>query len=670
MAICLYYGFGASGLAHHLTELGLPVPEPAEHVFQGLVVVLAVFWFFRAQRIERAFLALRAAPPASRATAQPVHVHRRGATDAPSPAALQLCIEPEGRVLELRLGQSLLGALETGGCELQASCRTGLCGSDLVTVLEGATCLNLPGPDELATLARLGAPQGTRLACVTRAQAAGVVRLRTGAHGTAEGALVPTPLELQQPAAAANPGVRSIVIVGNGVAGITVAEQVRRLNPQCEIHLIGRETRPAYNRMAIARLIPKGLGVHGLLLQSGDWYQTQRITTWLNTQAVRIQRKKRRLLLATGETLAYDRLILATGASAWVPPIQHADASGCFVLRDADDAMAIRAHAQRHGAKRALIVGAGLLGLEAAQALTDLGLKVTVLSHIDTVLDQQIDAQASVLLTQALERLGITVAFNAAAQSITRDTNGRVAGLRAADGRSWAAELVLVCAGTRANTDLARAAGLKVGQGITVDATLRTSDKFIYAVGDAAEFQKERHGLWAVAVEQARIAAAHALGVPHPVYEGHVPVTRLKVSGVHVCSAGRIEASASGHTRVHRSVDTPTYRKLVVEEGRVVGAVLIGPCTHTDALLDAVRRHAPVEEVSGRVRGKPGHDGLRRRAGITSADAPGPWRTSRTPRAPRPSVPASARADRRPPRCRQPARHACHPGWRSSRPGA
>jgi len=300
--------------------------------------------------------------------------------------------------------------------------------------------------------------------------------------------------------------------------------------------------------------------------------------------------------LATRDTLAYDRLILATGSSAQVPPMAGFGVEGSFVLRDADDAMTIRDHMQRRGGKSAVVIGAGLLGLEAAQALTQLGAQVRLLAKSAQLLDRQIDAAASELLVAHLATRGIVVINKARALSLEHDGQGRLAEVVLADGRRLPADAVVVCAGSRANLDLARSAGLAIGRGITVDAHMRTSDRYVYAAGDVAEFEGISHGLWAVAMEQGEIAAVNALGAPggERVYRGHVPVTALKVSGIDVRSAGELHGEVE---LTQHDAAQGVYRKLVIAQGKVVGAVLVGSPDESDDIVQAVRERAGVSTL-------------------------------------------------------------------------
>jgi NAD(P)H-nitrite reductase large subunit len=270
--------------------------------------------------------------------------------------------------------------------------------------------------------------------------------------------------------------------------------------------------------------------------------------------------------------------------------------------------MAIRAHLQRHEVHHATVVGAGLLGLEAAAALRDLDLDVSVLSQTERVLDRQIDATASALVREHLGSMKIKLVPNAELSAVQRNSRGRVRRLQLADGRTVYSELVVACIGTRADLALAQLGGLATGRGILVDAQMRTSVPNIFAVGDVAEFDGQMPGLWGVAAEQARVAALSALGLP-AAYQASAPLTTLKLPGIVVRSAGQAQALGD-HQRelvlpppLPHDDDEPTggeptgYAKLVIQGRQVMGAVFVGDDPHADEFLQAASRQAELASV-------------------------------------------------------------------------
>lgn len=481
-----------------------------------------------------------------------------------SAAAADVTVLPQQRRIAVEAGATLLEVIEKDGLPIEAGCRMGMCGADPICVLDGADSLSPVGDDERSTLERLGLAGSTRMACCARVRGHVSISLTPERRIAAAGAGLAEGVE---------PGIERVVIVGNGIAGTTAADYVRRRHPTCSIDLVAREEHFLYNRMAISRLVYGRSAMQGLYLQPDAWYEEQRITPWLNTRAARIDRERRELVLATGETLPYDRLILAAGSEAWVPPIDGIELDGSFVMRTAEDAMDLRAYVQESGARRGVVVGGGLLGLEAAYALHQLGVRVTVLQHSQRLLNHQLDERGSAFVRSFLEGLGLAVTLQAEAVAV-RGT-GRVEEVLLKDGQTLPAELFLVCTGVRANVELARAAQLEVGRGVVVDDRMRTSDPAIFAAGDVAEFDGKIWGLWPMAVEQGRIAALNALGGDEPYVEAP-PVTMLKVTGADLLSAGRFEPEEGDEVVALEDAADHRYRKLVLRDGAIVGAILFG----------------------------------------------------------------------------------------------
>jgi NAD(P)H-nitrite reductase large subunit len=304
--------------------------------------------------------------------------------------------------------------------------------------------------------------------------------------------------------------VRHVVIIGNGAAGVTAADEIRRLSPSCAIDIVAREKDHFYNRMAIARLLYGRTAMAGMSLQEPNWAEKKNATVWLNTTAVSIDRAAHEIKLGTGEKLRYDKLILAQGSRAVMPPIPGNDLPGCFVLRDAEGAMAIRAWRQENGCRRAVVVGGGVLGIEAADALRQLNLDVTILQRSSRLMDRQLDDTGSAILRRYLEGLGMTVVTEAILEGCYGED--RLAGVTLAGGQTIEADILIACAGIQPNVEIARDAGIEVNRGVKVDRAMRTSDPDIFAIGDVAELPGSISGLWAVSTAQARVAAAAVFG--------------------------------------------------------------------------------------------------------------------------------------------------------------
>jgi nitrite reductase (NADH) large subunit len=587
-ALNIYYWFAAPVVAESLAALDMPAPAWGVQALQGFVLALSLVWVARSWRAELRFIdaVLGQSGEAVQVSATAGAVLREA-----SAGNMELSIEPAGKRVAVKPGQSVLEAVEGCGLHLESGCRMGVCGADPVAVTAGGENLSPPTADERSTLERLAYAANTRMACCARIKGAVTVEL--------------APHRRLGPVAAAsktfNRNIHRVVVAGSGIAGLTAADHVRRNHPETEIHVVGREKHFLYNRMGISRLIYGRSAMQGLYLMPESWYADRKIELWLNTHLVSIDPVARGAQLATGETLHYDRLILATGARCHVPPIEGFGARGCYVLRDADGAMEVRDYLQNRQGQHAIVAGAGLLGLEAAYALHKAGLRVLVVAQGPWILNRQLDERAGSLLRRYYEGIGIEVLTRAEVAQVRPDWDGRVGQVKLKDGRVLPADLFVVCAGVRPDAAVAAAAGLQVNRGIVVNERMETSVPGVYAAGDCAEFAGEIPGLWPVAVEQGEIAAVNALGARRE-YRGTVPATMLKVPGADLISIGRIAATGPGERELiqeHR--EDLKYRKLVLAQGRLVGAILMGYPLEAPLVTRLVKENADLLKVLARL---------------------------------------------------------------------
>ncbi|MEZ4868330.1 MAG: FAD-dependent oxidoreductase [Caldilineaceae bacterium] len=579
LALNLYYWFNAVTIASLFVT-----PPPAWLVWPLRlgVLLLTLLWIQRTYQKEQTFIELSLAPQRTgKGGNESLATYH--ATMAGNPEVLM-----DGQRIVSERGRTLLEIAEANGLSIEAGCRMGVCGADPVCIRKGMEHLSKISSDERTTLERLGLADNTRMACVTRVR------------GNIEVALKPEKAKQFTQSVVAgfryDQGVQKVVIIGNGIAGVTAADHVRRRHPACEIHLIGRERHHLYNRMGITRLIYGRSAMQGLYLLPEKWYDDYNITTWLNTHVTAIDSAQKAVTLGTGETLGYDRLILTTGSQSYVPAIEGYGLPGSFVLREAEDAMAIRAFVQERICRQAVVAGGGLLGLEAAYGLHKLGMEVSVLERGSSLLRRQLDARGGEFLRTYLEGLGIHIV--SAAEAAALQGQGRVQAVTLRDGRTLPCDLFLVAAGIRSELTLARAIGLEVKRGIVVDAQMRTSHPDIFAAGDVAEFNGQTPGLWPVAVSQGEVAAANAVaptGTAPQSYQEIIPVTMLKVVGVDLTSIGRIEATGPDERELAlEEPDAHRYRKLVLTGGKVVGAILLGYPLDASAVAEVVKNGVDV----------------------------------------------------------------------------
>jgi NADPH-dependent 2,4-dienoyl-CoA reductase/sulfur reductase-like enzyme/ferredoxin len=555
--------FAATGFSLFYWYAAAPWAEPVMWGARAVAIALAAGWALRTLAKERAFTAQTGAAPAAKPSAKPLADLAAGRSMAShralSAGAPEVTFEPQGKRVVAKPGMTLLEAAEAGGLPIESGCRMGVCGADPVCVSEGMEHLSAISDDERSTLDRLGLADNTRMACCARVQ--GPVTMKLEPEKPAKPSLSRI---AQFPY---DRSVERVVVLGNGIAGVTAADHVRRRHPLARVDVVAEESHHLYNRMGIARLIYGRSAMQGLYLNPEKWYEEHGITPWLNTRARSIDRIRKQVLLGTGETLDYDRLILATGSRSFVPPIDGFGTAGTFVLRTADDALGLRAFAQRHSARRAVVAGGGLLGLEAAYALHKLGLRTTVLERGDRLLRRQLDARASELLQDYLEGLGLEILTSA--ETVALEGNGRVNMALLADGRRTEADVFLAAAGIAPNTDLARSAGLAVNRGVLVDERMRTQDYSILAAGDVTEHAGHVHWLWPV--------------------------------GVELASLGRVE-ERDGDEIVALEESGGKYRKLVIEDGRIVGAILLGYSAEVAAVRAAINGGQQVGGVMAALR--------------------------------------------------------------------
>ena len=379
-----------------------------------------------------------------------------------------------------------------------------------------------------------------------------------------------------------------VLIIGNGIAGLTAARALSEGGVDVEVTT--QEAHPYYPRPRLYGFLAGEIEREALYAYSPAWYEERGITLHLGVGVVGLDPSAKQIRLADGRPVSYERLLLATGSHPFIPPIEGVEQEGVFTLRTIEDGLAIRRWAE--GARRALVIGGGLLGLEAARALGTLGVEVTVLEMASYLLPRQLDAEGGALLSKRIEAMGIEVALNASSRAILGA--GRVAGVLLEDGREIEGDMVLISAGIRSNVQLAQEAGLEVQQGVIVDEHLRTSAEDIYAAGDVAEFRGRVYGIIPAAIEQARVAAANMVGREGVEYRGTVPSNALQVVSIDCASIGVHHPPAGvGYLELRRS-GAQGYKKLVLKDGRLVGAILLGYRKDVAPISQLIRKEADV----------------------------------------------------------------------------
>ncbi len=387
-----------------------------------------------------------------------------------------------------------------------------------------------------------------------------------------------------------------LVVIGNGMAGVRTLEELLALAPALyDITVFGAEPHPNYNRILLSPVLAGEQGFADIVLNDLEWYRHHGIDLRLGRQVVRIDRARRRVIADDGSEAEYDRLLIATGSSPFILPVPGNELDGVIGYRDIADTQAMLEAARTH--RHAVVVGGGLLGLEAANGLARRGMQVTVVHLGEWLLERQLDRTAGELLQQTLQARGLTFRLAAQTEALLDDGQGRVAALRLASGETLPAELVVMAAGIRPNAGLAEAAGLPCARGILVDDTLQTFDPRIYAVGECASHRGVAYGLVAPLYEQARVCANHLARLGHVRYPGSVTATRLKVTGIELFSAGDFSGADGSETITLSDPFEGVYKKLVIKDDVLVGACLYGDTADSAWYLRQLRKGQRIGEV-------------------------------------------------------------------------
>jgi nitrite reductase (NADH) large subunit len=360
------------------------------------------------------------------------------------------------------------------------------------------------------------------------------------------------------------------LIIGGGIAGVSAAETIHKLDPTARIILVSEEQNPPYFRMSLTRYLAGEIGRDKLDLHPWEWYPENEIEIIAGSKVRAISPKTKHALLEDGRTVGYEKLILANGASPFMPPIPGHELNGVMTLRSLEDVELILKKCQNPA--NVVCIGGGLLGLEIAGAIARHGAQVTVLEALDWLLPRQLGQEAAGILRQEIEKLGIKVIVPAKIKRLTGET--RVERVELEDGTTIQTDLVLVSAGVRPNIALAKEAGIKVNRGVLVDRRMRTSDPDIFAAGDVTEHEGVCYGLWMPAKKQGEVAGKNAFGEPTD-FIADPPSAKLKVLGLDLFSIGQF-CPTEENDRLVTLREEGKYISLLVRDNKILGANLLG----------------------------------------------------------------------------------------------
>lgn len=379
-----------------------------------------------------------------------------------------------------------------------------------------------------------------------------------------------------------------VIIVGGGIAAVSAADAVRSSNKLAEIEIISKEAFPPYYRTMLTEHLYETMSQEKLTVKKDSWYEEKNIKLTTGNTVASIVPKEKKIVLADGKEMEYDKLVLATGAECFVPPIKNVQLDGVFVIRNLQDTEDVKTYVKK--VKSAAVIGGGVLGLEAAWGLKQLGLETSVIEMMERILPRQLDEKGSELLEGSISSSGIKIYKGVKVAQLKGDR--KVEGIVLEGGETIPADIVIISAGIAPNKELAVEAGIKTGKGIIVNNRMETSERDIYACGDAAEYEGKVIGLWQVAMEQGKIAGINVCG-GNAEYKEQIQPLNFDGMGTKLISIGMIGNSKECEEYVE-DIDTikKVYKKLYFENNKIKGAILIGDVSKGVALMKAVKENS------------------------------------------------------------------------------
>lgn len=386
------------------------------------------------------------------------------------------------------------------------------------------------------------------------------------------------------------------LIVGNGVAGNAAAESIRKNDPSGRILIFTKEKYHFYYTPALPEFLAGEKEIRDFTIHPPQWYERNRIDLHLECPVTKVEPEKKVIYTSRAEAFSYDRLLLACGGNSFIPPIPGAKNERVFTLRWIDDALRIRDQAKR--ARKAVVIGGGLLGLEAGNGLRKLGLEVLVVEFVQRLLPRQMDIPAASMLQREMEKMGFRFFLGRKTQEILPGA-GQLQ-ILLDNGERLEADFVLISAGVRPELTLAQSLNLKIDKGVKVDDFLQTEIEGIYAAGDLIEHRGRFYGIWPAAMEQGRVAGINMAGGKEK-YAGTVPSNKLKVVGIDLVSMGEIDEENRWESIVVKQENRGHYRKLVLKENRIIGAILLGDIRGNEAIQRAIQSQKDIRAFKDRL---------------------------------------------------------------------
>ena len=387
-----------------------------------------------------------------------------------------------------------------------------------------------------------------------------------------------------------------LVVIGNGMAGMRVVEELLKISPDLyDITVFGDEPYPNYNRIMLSPVLANEQTIDDIILNTREWYAENNIALHTEARINKIDRVKRIVTAENGETAEYDRLLIATGSKPFMPPIPGNGLDGVLGYRDIKDTNDMIAAAKKY--KHAVVIGGGLLGLEAANGLSIQGMDVTVIHRNEWLLEKQLDKTAGIMLQKSLEAKGLKFHLNTNTETLVGNDEGRVTSIKFKEGFELPADLVVFGVGIRPNYALAESAGIHCDRGIVVNDTMQTFDPRVYSVGECVNHRGISYGLVAPLFEMAKVCATHLANFGIGSYKGSVTSTKLKVTGIDLFSAGDFSGGDDTEEIVLHDAIGGVYKKLVIQDDKIIGAVLYGDTADGSWYFQMLRDGKPIHEI-------------------------------------------------------------------------
>lgn len=387
-----------------------------------------------------------------------------------------------------------------------------------------------------------------------------------------------------------------LVVIGNGMAGVRCIEELIKLTPdKYRITIIGEEPQVNYNRIMLSPILAGEKRLQEIVINDKDWYRQQGIQLITGQPVVAIDRRNKQVVTHNRQHIPYDKLIIATGSRPNILPFPGHDLDNVMGFRTIADVNRMLSVSQAH--HNAVVIGGGLLGLEAAYGLQQQGMKVTVVHNSASLLNRQIDTQAAELLQTELQRLGVEFKLAARTQRLLGNQQHQVSHVQLEDNSLIPADLVVFATGVKPNKELAESAGIYCENGIVVSDTMQTYDPSIYAIGECIQHRGTLFGLVAPLFQQAKVCANHLAEWGYHHFQSTPMATKLKVTGIDVYSAGNFLGNDASEVITYFDRDCAVYKKLVIEKDRLVGVVLYGDIKDGAFFFDLIQQATPIKNL-------------------------------------------------------------------------